>query len=387
VVRRFLAFHNLVFGKTWPLWLAGLVIGFLSVVRFVWDKPWGVVAGIRNWGDWFFNLIGVYTKPIESPVTSTESLTVAGLILGSFASALAGREFGFRIPPFLEAVKGAIAGVFMGIGAALARGCNVGGFFEAIASFSLGGLAMAAGLIPGVYIGLKYLLWEMERFPAKGYSVPRGGQRSGFDWTIFQPWLGYGILLLGVVSAFFYASSAYTKSGVVLVLSMAMGVVFHRARLCFVAAFRDPFMTGDSQQTKAMLIATMVATVGYSMVKWSGIRPETSYVVNTFGLGGLLGGFVFGIGMVLAGGCGSGTLWRFGEGQMKLWIVLVTFMFSNSILRYYMEVTGYINRLGLAIFIPDLITYKWALIATLAFLGLWYLLVDWNEERQVFVIK
>ena len=43
-----------------------------------------------------------------------------------------------------------------------------------------------------------------------------------------------------------------------------------------------------------------------------------NYVRGTFGWGGVVGGFIFGLGAMFAGGCGSGTLWRVGEGQVKL---------------------------------------------------------------------
>jgi len=38
---------------------------------------------------------------------------------------------------------------------------------------------------------------------------------------------------------------------------------------------------------------------------------------GSFSLGALLGGSLFGAGMVIAGGCGAGSIWRAGEGQVK----------------------------------------------------------------------
>ncbi len=411
LVRRIREGHAALFGQTWPLWLAGVLVAFLSILMFAWERPWGVVAGLRNWGDWLFTSLGVYRKPIDSPLTSYESLMVIGLILGAFASALLGREFSVRVPPRMEVVKGLVAGLLMGIGSALARGCNVGGFFETLGSLSLGGVAMAFGLIPGVYVGLRYLLWELEKFPSKSAASPSKGKEGGLDWRVIQtwlgygvllvpslkrilisprwviqPWLGYGVLLAGIAAAFQYSALAYSRTGGVLLLSMAIGLVFHRSRFCFVAAFRDPFMTGESRQTKAMLLSLMIVVVGYSLLKWSGLRPESAYVVNTFALGGLVGGFIFGAGMVVAGGCGSGTLWRVGEGQVKLWVVMAVFAMTNALARFYLETTGLVEKLGRAIFLPDLLTYRWSVIAVLAFLALWYIAADWNEEKETFVV-
>ena len=169
-------------------------------------------------------------------------------------------------------------------------------------------------------------------------------------------------------------------------MGLCIGVVMHRSRLCFVAAFRDPFMTGDSRQTKAVALSLMVAVIGYGIIKWAGLRGEMVYVSNTFFFGGLVGGFIFGVGMVVAGGCGSGTLWRVGEGQMKLWVVLLSFALTNALVRYYMDTTGLIQKVGRAVFLPDWITYKWTIIFIVAFLILWYLAADWNEAEDIVVI-
>ena len=131
LVRKIREGHATFFEETWPSWIGGLLIAFLSILMFVWGRPWGVVAGMRNWGDWFFTSIGLYSKTIQSPLINFASVMDIGLIFGAFASALLGREFSLRVPPRPEMVKGFIAGILMGIGAALARGCNVGGFYSA----------------------------------------------------------------------------------------------------------------------------------------------------------------------------------------------------------------------------------------------------------------
>ena len=45
----------------------------------------------------------------------------------------------------------------MGLGAAMAGGCNVGGFYSAVSALSQGGLLMMVGLILGAMLGLKHL--------------------------------------------------------------------------------------------------------------------------------------------------------------------------------------------------------------------------------------
>jgi uncharacterized membrane protein YedE/YeeE len=58
---------------------------------------------------------------------------------------------------------------------------------------------------------------------------------------------------------------------------------------------------------------SLQATLGYFRGFWT----------PAWGLASLFGGFVFGIGMTMAGGCASGTLYRAGQGYVQFWITLL----------------------------------------------------------------
>src|SRR5256886_12447382 len=78
--------------------------------------------------------------------------------------------------------KGAFGGLLMGVGAVLAFGCNIGGFFSATSALSLSGLGMMLGLGVGAFLGLRYLLWETQHRPAwseaGGAGYPPTGARG-----------------------------------------------------------------------------------------------------------------------------------------------------------------------------------------------------------------
>ena len=78
-----------------------------------------------------------------------------------------------RIPPYREMVKAVIAGILMGIGSALAGGCNVGGFYNALGNLSASGFTMMLGLVIGVVLGLKCLYLEMEHITWGEGRVPK----------------------------------------------------------------------------------------------------------------------------------------------------------------------------------------------------------------------
>jgi uncharacterized membrane protein YedE/YeeE len=116
------------------------------------------------------------------------------------------------------------------------------------------------------------------------------------------------------------------------------------------------------------------------------MKADTLYVIPSFWWGSLVGGLIFGVGMVIAGGCGSGTLWRVGEGQLKLWAALFTFATVNSLTNTFLRSTGWRQKLGKAVFLPDIFGWGGSLILIALVLWLWYLVVTWNEETNKFTV-
>jgi uncharacterized membrane protein YedE/YeeE len=381
--------YGAVFDENWPIWLGGLLIGVMSVITFAWARPWGVAGGLRNWGDWILNLAGVYrVKPI-SPLISTNSILTLGLLWGAFGSALLSKQFALRMAPPLELVKGIVGGSLMGVGAAMAGGCNVGGFYTAISALSFSGLAMMVGLILGAYLGLRYLYWELEHLPAGSTGgAPEQKGPKGFSLLVIEPYLGAAVLLGALVCAWIYAERAYTRVGGLLLCGAAFGIIIQRTRFCFVRGFRDPFMTGEGTVARAIALSVIISTLGFAALKWSGLRGEGVYVPQAFWFGGLVGGAIFGVGMVVAGGCGSGSVWRAGEGQVKLMLAVVCFALSTSLFKTLTtSYKGLTALMGHRVFLPDDIGYGWTVIGIVAVMLAYYLLATWNEETDRFTVE
>ncbi|HEX9868608.1 MAG TPA: YeeE/YedE thiosulfate transporter family protein, partial [Candidatus Tectomicrobia bacterium] len=106
----------------------------------------------------------------------------------------------------------------------------------------------------------------------------------------------------------------------------------------------------------------------------------TTWVFPGFWLGGLVGGTLFGVGMVLAGGCGAGSIWRAGEGHVKLWVAILGFSISGSLAREAMIRWQLRERMGTAVFLPNVTGWAPALWLVLAVLAAWYLFAAWNEK-------
>lgn len=381
--------YQTIFDRNWPMWLGGLLIGITSVITFAWARPWGVAGGLRNWGDWIFSMVGIYSYRPLSPLISTNSILTLGLLWGAFGSALLSRQFAVRMAPPMELFKGAGGGTFMGIGAAMAGGCNVGGFYSAASALSASGLAMMLGLIGGAYIGLKYLYWELEHLPSG--AAGGGGslkEEKGFDWLKIEPYLGSVVIIAAVICASIYNREAYTRVGGLLLCGIAFGIIIQRTRFCFVRGFREPFMTGESDVPKAMAISVIISVLGFAVLKWTGLRSANVYVPQAFWFGGLVGGLIFGFGMVIAGGCGSGSVWRAGEGHVKLMVAVVFFALSTSLFKAWINSSKMLKSLmGHRIFLPDFLTYKWSLILVIAIMFAFYVISAWNEETEKFVVE
>ncbi|MDR3089981.1 MAG: YeeE/YedE family protein [Desulfobulbaceae bacterium] len=389
----------------WNTTITGLIVGFLSVLMMAWWRPWGIVGALRNWGDWFMyglaSLFGAesgifeyYAEAPKSIFVDSGSVIGIGFLLGAFVSACLGKEFALRVPPHREMVKAGIAGVLMGIGSALAGGCNIGGFYNAVGSLAANGFAMMVGLVFGVILGLKLLYLEMEHI-----SWGDGGAKTIAPPDKYKPWLGLSAFLVLCAASYAYTGSdndyAASMCGVIL-LAAAIGYAMQRGRWCMVQGFREPHMTGDCSMAKSVMLSIAVVALGAAVLKYQvpmraegeSVLAAENYVRGTFGWGGVIGGFIFGVGAMFAGGCGSGTLWRIGEGQVKLMMVVPFFAITNSILVAWFrdndfEADGILGRF---VYLPDVFGYGGTLILIGFALAAWYVIVTWNEETNKLIV-
>src|SRR5215831_16829122 len=387
-LRRALApLYAAVFVRPWLVWGSAVLVATLNVFLFAFDRPWTASDGLRNWGDWVLTGAGLVRRPdLLPPWLYSGSILNIGVIVGGTMAALLSREFAIRVPPAPELAKGATGGLLMGIGAVLAFGCNIGGFFSATSALSLSGLGMMLGLGAGAYLGLRYLLWEVGHRP----QWSRGGGRiylqAGSPGAAGHPWAGAAVAVLVAAALFLYSRAGYGPQGVFLLFGAAFGVVFQRSRFCLVRAFREPFMTGDAEHTRAAALALAVSTLGFAILKFTDLKDKGEWVFPAAGIGSIAGGLAFGIGMTLAGGCGAGSLWRAGEGQVKLWATVVCCAVGASLTRLIAVQTGLLHKLGAAVFLPTWLGWGGAIAFVVAIALAWAMLSTSNEETPTFSV-
>ncbi|MDY0407745.1 YeeE/YedE family protein [Virgibacillus soli] len=110
-----------------------------------------------------------------------------------------------------------------------------------------------------------------------------------------------------------------------------LGFVMQRGRFCLTGGFRDMYIAKDNRMFYALLIAIAVQSVGvYLLIHFDVI----TYATGSFPwLATMIGSFLFGIGIVFAGGCATGTWYRAGEGLLGSWIALIGYMFMSAVMR------------------------------------------------------
>ncbi|MFB6194599.1 MAG: YeeE/YedE family protein [Haloplanus sp.] len=104
-------------------------------------------------------------------------------------------------------------------------------------------------------------------------------------------------------------------------VGLAFGVLLQKARFCFVSAFRDFVAFKDTRVLKGVIAGIVVMTLFWSLQATLGYFR--GFWTPPWGLASLFGGFVFGVGMTMAGGCASGTLYRAGQGYVQFWLTLL----------------------------------------------------------------
>jgi uncharacterized protein len=110
----------------------------------------------------------------------------------------------------------------------------------------------------------------------------------------------------------------------VFALAVVLGAIAQRTHFCTMGAVSDIVNMGDWRRMRMWVLAMAVAMLGFNaMVAMGWLQAQHSFYAapKLLWLSSLMGGVMFGIGMVLASGCGSKTLVRIGGGSLKSLVV------------------------------------------------------------------
>jgi len=101
-----------------------------------------------------------------------------------------------------------------------------------------------------------------------------------------------------------------------LVLGLAAGFVMHRSDFCMAGMFRDLFLFSRTVMMKSFLLLVVASMVLFEAARLGNLLTVPFPLLYSPTAANLIGGLLFGIGMVFAGGCVVGTLYKMGAGSV-----------------------------------------------------------------------
>ncbi len=151
----------------------------------------------------------------------------------------------------------------------------------------------------------------------------------------------YAILaLLSLLTAVGYSLSEYSiYIAAYLWFGFVYGTCLQYGRFCFSSAFRDLFAVGVPRMAVGIMIAMVLFGLVSAFVTATG---NSTFNPAPYGWHSIIAGLIFGVGMVLTGGCASGSLYKTGEGNATAMLVVLAISVSQAV---FVDVGGWLNAL------------------------------------------
>lgn len=148
--------------------------------------------------------------------------------------------------------------------------------------------------------------------------------------------------------------------GTSLILGVVLGYVMHRSNFCMAGAFRDLFLFRRQSLLRPMVLLFIVSAVFFETARLTGLLPKPHFpFFAPPSLMNLAGGIVFGFGMVLAGGCVVGILYKMGSGSLSALLGVIGLLVGSALFAEiypaWVEATSYLILPTDAITLPELL--------------------------------
>ena len=170
---------------------------------------------------------------------------------------------------------------------------------------------------------------------------------------------------------------------------IALGVVIHRSRFCFAGAFRDFFLFRDAALTRAMILVLATTTLGFAAIQFHAYLQGAPIPGKLYpaGLNTAAGAVLFGVGMVITGGCACSSLARLGEGFLLYTITFTGLLIGSLVGVFHYSFWKPILVEADPIFLPALLGWPAALTVQFALFGLIYYLVQSYEQQTISLFR
>lgn len=389
------------FNHFWNPMLTTVIAGVLSALYFgVTGTSWAVTGEFTRFAGHLFPIIGIDPHSLTyidkvmklegGPFDRIDGWMVTGMFSGALFSALLGGNFKLRVPKQRRRlVQGFFGGIIAGFGARLAMGCNLGAFFTGIPQFSFHTWLFMLGMAGGTYIGVKMALHPvLLGKPKLEKAAPglRSLESKKSSKSSLQPILGMVVVVFSLALIAWQIATGHAKLALAGLFGIAFGLLIERGQICFTSAFRDLWITGRATMAKALALGIITATICTAVIISLGVPQKITWA----GPGALIGGILFGIGIVIAGGCETGWMYRAMEGQIQFVIVGIGNIVGAGLLAWGWDHWGLFNLMVKEWPKVNLVeSWGWsgALLGTTGFMLLWYIFSDYWEKRVRYVTQ
>ena len=394
-LRSMKAMYSKVFNHYWNPYFAIILAGVLSAIYFgITKSVWAVTGEFTRMGGHVLQFFGVdisdwaYFDLVHmngSSFSRTDGWIVWGMFIGALMMVLLSNNFKIRVPKQKRRlVQGLVGGIIAGFGARLALGCNLAAFFTGVPQFSFHSWIFIIATGVGTYLGTqitKTRWWKGRPKLTKGNLKPSVQKRKRI-----QPYVGGAIALAYTALIIYFFVTGKPILGVAAIFGACFGILIERGQICFTSAFRDLWISGRGLMAKAIIIAMAISSVVTLLViSIYGLDPVTQIAAP----GTFVGGFLFGLGIVLASSCETGMMYRLMEGQILYLTVFAGNIIGVTALAYAWDHLGVYNLLvasGKPINLISAIGPIGAIIATLIMLGILYMITAYWQKNYRFKV-
>lgn len=195
------------------------------------------------------------------------------------------------------------------------------------------------------------------------------------------------LIMAAIISVFLWGSD---HSYIIFwIAGIAFGIVLRYSRFCFAAAFRDPFLIRNTKLMRSLILSLMVSTAGFAIIQYRYLKnnaldyAHVPGMVSPVGIHTMMGAFIFGIGMTIAGGCAASVLMRIGEGHVLPWVTLLGFFIGTTLgakdysFWYHKLIKG-----ADPVYFPKYLNFGTAVVLQMAVLIALYRFADWYQKKN-----
>lgn len=304
---------------------AGIVVGFLAIILVLQGNPANMGFCIACFLRDIAGGLGLHRAAVVQYIRPE----IIGLVLGSFVTALAFREF--KSNGGSSAIIRFFLGTFMMMGALVFLGCPLRLILR-LAGGDLNALVALPGYILGIWIGVRFLTMGYTLGPA--VDQPKAN-------SFISPILAAGllILLLAAPAYIFFSTEGPGAGRAPIALALGAGLLAgflaQRTRFCTMGSFRDVILFKDFHLFSGIAALFVTALIGNLIAGSFDLGFGGQPVAHTDSVWNFLGMGIVGLAAVLAGGCPLRQLILAGEGNTDAAATVFGLVFGAAVMHNF----------------------------------------------------